>query len=240
MRFLLADQKRALCEPSFFMATLTGSLLMIASALYIIYVGYENPLSLFQQSHSLFLPFVAPLLAAIPYSTMNMTEQSSGYATFMSLRQGNKTWQLRRFWVNGITGGITLLVPTLVLLAISILCGLGGEFVVLYQLLGLNFYFGFSFASLSYGLTFLNIHTYLPHVAPQVLYFFAIYTFPILGLSAYYPPLAFSPYIFPSLASMSYAITFLTVVTGVGLLLTLLGKCKETKWVSALREVTGR
>lgn len=239
MQFLLADLKRGFCERRFYAATAIGIISLLCSVLYVLYSGYDSPLSLFQKSHGLLLPFIAPLLAAYPYSTMNMTEDTSGFITFMSMRQKKNNWTWKRFIVNGMVGGTTVTLPTLCLLIVCIFLGLGDNTTDLLPLLGLNFLFGFSFSSLSYGLTAFNVHSYLPLIIPQVIYFFFIYSFPILGLSAYYPPLAFSPYIFSSLSSYDYSITFLLLMIGASVLLVLIGQVKKTALFQQVREVFG-
>ena len=83
--------------------------------------------------------------------------------------------------------------------------------------------FGFSYAVISYGLTFVNRHNYVPLVMPQVLYMLCIYAFPIIKLEKFYPPLDLSPTIYGGeITAERFVIPLCLIV--LGLALTLLGK----------------
>lgn len=227
MRFIRADFKRGCTEPRFFLALLLGIGCALISGAVIAQGDLVDGYAFFTKSHSLALPFIVPLLCALPYSNMVMLEGATKFDSFMSLRLSHRLWLFRRFLVNGAVSGLTALVPGVALLLTSLHMDSSAFTVDVYQVLLLNFAFGFAFGSLSYGLCFVNTASYIPLVAPQVIYLFFIYSFPILGLSQYYPPLAYAPWILPSVASIPHIALFLLAVTAVSLLLTCVGAVKK-------------
>lgn len=227
MRFLRADFKRGCCEPRFLIALLLGIGCALVSGFVIAQGDLADGYAFFTKSHSLALPFIVPLLCALPYSNMVMLEKSTKFDSFMALRLNHRIWYFGRFLVNGILSGLVGLMPGVALLLASLHMDGTAFTVAVFQVLLLNFAFGFAFGSLSYGLCFVNTASYIPLVAPQVIYLFFIYAFPILGLSQYYPPLAYAPWILPSVASMPHIALFLLAVTAVSLLLTCVGAVRK-------------
>lgn len=227
MRFLWADGKRALCEPRFFWAVSLGVVWALCSGLFVAHQGVADGLSFFTKSQSLVLPFFMPLLCALPYSNLYMLERATKFEHMMRLRYRHQIWMFLRLLTNGLVSGLTALAPGVALLLGSLLWGQEAFCLAVYQVLGLNFLFGVAFGSLSYGLGFVNTALYIPLVAPQVLYLFCIYAFPILGLQSYYPPLAYAPWILPSVASMPHSITALLSLCGVSLVLVCVGVMKK-------------
>ena len=206
MKFLKTDGKRALREPSFLLTVCFATIVAVVSYLYVIGTGVEVGLGhiVFKKSQSLILPFIAPILAAIPYSNMNMLEEDCGYQKLLIVKSSGKRYEVSRFLVNGCIGGLTLLLPVALLYAASAIGGWTNEMGPLLSVLLFDFMFGFSYASVSYGLTFICRKRYLPIVAPQVFYLLFLYAFPYLGLEFIYPPLAFSPWIMGTGFSINY------------------------------------
>lgn len=227
MRFIKADLKRALTEPRFFLAVILGILCVTTSAAIILQGDVDDGYALFTKSHSLLLPFVAPLLCALPYATMDMLDTETGFAKLMTLHYGHKTWVFGRFLVNAFVSGLTVLLPGLVLLGMTLAMDDTALCLEVWQVLGLNFAFGMAFGSASYGLGFVNVQRYIPLLAPQVLYWFAIYALPILDVSQYLPPLAFSPWILPSVYDLGNMAMLLTAIAATGIVLSLLGRVRK-------------
>nr|MDE5576747.1 hypothetical protein [Oscillospiraceae bacterium] len=83
--------------------------------------------------------------------------------------------------------------------------------------------FGFGWAALSYGLTFLNRQRYVPLVMPQVLYLLCIYAFPYLKLERFYPPLDIAPSVSGAVISADRFV-LPAVLAAAGFVLTVFGK----------------
>lgn len=199
MKFMITDFKRGLTEPTFF-ASISISFVVLAISLgyYLLTEEVFEATRAFWVSQSLILPFIAPLLATLPYSNMNMLEKDSGYLRLLTLKEGKKHYDFKRFMINGTVGGLAIILPLLVLAGI---CSFFSAYQSLEEIIGiicLDFMFGFSYASIAYGLTFVNTKRYIPIVAPQIIYLLFIYAFPYLNLDAYYPPLSFAPWLLPS------------------------------------------
>lgn len=196
MRWLITDFKRGLTERSLISAVILGILsLAIGLGAYMygrtIYVADEA----FKASHSLVMPFIAPFLACMVYSNMNMLEKESGYETLLILKNQGKTYVLKRWLVNNSLSGIALVLPMFIL---YITCAIFSPYTQteeIMQVILLDFCFGFVYGALAYSLTFFNKKCYIPVIAPQVIYLFFIYAFPYLNLEKFYPPLSFSPWL---------------------------------------------
>ncbi|MGN0657197.1 MAG: hypothetical protein ACI4KR_10430, partial [Ruminiclostridium sp.] len=120
-------------------------------------------------------------------------------------------------------GAAALFIPQLILFCICIFTGGISDFSYDLKVLLLSLIFGFSYAVISYGLTFVNRHNYVPLVMPQVLYMLCIYAFPILKLEKYYPPLDIAPAIYGGEITVERFIIPLCL-TALGFVLTLSGK----------------
>lgn len=221
MRFVVADLKRGFTEPRFFLALVLGLGCALVSGAVVGDVG--SGYGFFTQSHSLALPFIMPLLCALPYSNMHMQEQHSKFDRFMALRQGQKPWVFKRFLVNGLVSGATAVAPGIGLLLVSLTFDATACTPEVCQVLLFNIAFGFAFGSLAYGLCFVNTQSYIPLVAPQVLYWFLVYALPVLELDVYFPPLAYAPWILPGVASYPHIALLLGTITGVSALLCCVG-----------------
>ncbi|WP_409969528.1 hypothetical protein RFF05_06350 [Bengtsoniella intestinalis] len=227
MRFLLTDWKRGFTEPRFFLAMAISLGCVGISLCVTLQSGITDGYGLFTQSHSLILPFCAPLLCALPYSNMQMREADTGFDRLMALRCKHKSWLFRRFITNGFISGVTGVMGGATLLAVSLLWDTTACTTEIYQVLGLNFIFGVAFGSLSYGLCFVNTQRYIPLIAPQVGYLFAMYACPTLRLNQYFPPLAFAPWILPSMFDLTNMVTLLLGLTAVGFGLTVIGQVRK-------------
>ncbi|MEF9960367.1 MAG: hypothetical protein RR448_08335 [Niameybacter sp.] len=232
MRWLLTDFKRGLTERSFLGALVLGCLGMLGG--FIIYLMTHETYTAteaFEASHSLIIPFIAPLLAALPYSNMTMLEEDCGYKKLLMLRNKSREYTIKRWWVNNVISGITLLVPSLLLMLACRSFSSFESVQVILGVVGLNFVFGVVYGSLAYSLTFVNQKRYIPLITPQVLYLLFIYAFPYLNLEKYFPPLAFSPWILPSLVEVQAILLQLTIVFGASCLV-IAGGCFYRKGVA--------
>ena len=221
MRFIKTDLNRIFSEPSFYISIAVNFLLLMGGMAFALINGETDRLYLYAQS--LALPFVAPLLAAMPYCVMIMQEKETRYSTLMSVKLGTAGYELRRFLTCGISGAAALFLPQLILFVICIFMGGISDLSYDFMVLLLSLTFGFSYAVISYGLTFVNRHNYVPQVMPQVLYLLCIYAFPILKLEKYYPPLDIAPTIYGGeITAERFMIPL--CLTAIGFVLTLCGK----------------
>lgn len=196
MRWFITDFKRGLSERSFLGAIVLGILSLALGLAYYVY-GQDTYTAdqAFIVSQSFAMPFIAPLLASMVYSNMNMLEKDSGYRNLLVLKYKGKSYTLKRWLVNNILSGMALLIPMLMLYGV---CRLFSPYAQQDEIVGvilLGFLFGFAYGSFAYSLTFVNRKRYIPIVTPQVLYLLFIYAFPYLGLEKFYPPLSFSPWL---------------------------------------------
>lgn len=221
MRFIATDLKRIFSEPAFYISLALNFMLLMGGMVFAVINEETNRLFLCSQSFA--LPFVAPLLAAMPYCVMIMQEKETRYSTLMSVKLGTAGYELRRFLTCGISGAAALFLPQLILFVICIFMGGISDLSYDFMVLLLSLTFGFSYAVISYGLTFVNRHNYVPQVMPQVLYLLCIYAFPILKLEKYYPPLDIAPAIYGSeITAERFMIPL--CLTAIGFVLTLCGK----------------
>lgn len=183
----------------------------------------------FRSSQPVLLPFLAPFLAAAPYSTMNLLEEETGYGILLKEKLRQNGYEFRRFLANGLCGGAAVCIPAVLLWVACLVlgCGRGGygtaeEIREIQSVLLKDFLFGFCFASLSYGLTFTTKKRYLPAASPQVFYFLFIYAFPHLGLADYYPPLLYSPWVLGGAGTGKAGAVFAALLAG-GIGLTVYG-----------------
>ncbi len=227
MRFIKTDLKRIFTEPAFFLSVALGTLLLFGAMAYRLGAGAGE--KLYTLSQALALPFVAPLLASMPYSVMIMQERETLYVTLMTIKLRKSGYELQRFFTAGISGAAALFIPQLALFwACAILGGVSdfgkslAEFV-------LPITFGFGYAAFSYGLTFVNKQRYVPLVMPQVLYMLCIYAFPYIGLERFYPPLDIAPSVNGGAIS---ALRFVVpaALTGAGFFLTVFGIIKTRRF----------
>ena len=93
MRFILTDLKRIFTEPAFYISLVLGLLLYFGAFAFLLINGGTDRLYLMAQS--MLLPFVAPLLAAMPYSVMIMQEKETCYSSLMKIKLRKRGYQLK-------------------------------------------------------------------------------------------------------------------------------------------------
>lgn len=225
MRFIKTDLKRIFTEPAFWLSVILGTVLYFGAMAYFL-LGCKAD-SLYISSQALAMPFIAPLLAAMPYSVMIMLESETLYTTLMTIKLRKEGYELQRLLTCGISGAAALVIPQLLLFFVCALLGGISDFGRSAAELILPVTFGFGYAVFSYGLTFANNQRYVPLVMPQVLYMLCIYAFPYLGLERFYPPLDIAPSIYGGTVS---ALRFVVpaVLTAAGFLLTIFGVLKRS------------
>ncbi len=226
MRFFSVDLKRIFTEPAFYISIFLNLILLFGAFAYISVNGGNA--DVYTSAQALALPFAAPVLAAMPYSVMIMQERETRFTTLMTVKL-RSDYKLTRLVTCGISGAAALLIPQLILFAVCLFTG--GVSRVGYSPAGLLLpvSFGFGYAAISYGLTFVNRHRYVPLVMPQVLYLLCIYAFPHLGLERFYPPLDISPSIYGGEITLQRFVLPL-ILTAAAFLLTLLGKAGDREW----------
>lgn len=223
MKFVAIDIKRAFSEPSFFVSVFIGLALLLSGFVFC----YESD-KLFLSAQSLAFPFAAPLLSAMPYSVMLIREKETGYLFMLSAKLGNKGYEFKRFFVCGLSGAAVLFIPELILFTACLIFKGGSNAAQDISVLLLSLSFGFSYATFSYGLSFVNRFKYIPLVMPEVLYLLCIYAFPYLGLTGLYPPLDIAPSVYGGeISSMRLVIPL--ILTAAGLILTLFGKAGKRR-----------
>ena len=219
MKFINTDLKRIFTEPAFYISIILGMLLLFGGFAYLMLTNSTD--RLFETAQSLALPFAAPVLAAMPYSVMIMQEKETRYSSLMRIKLGGRGYQLRRLLTCGFSGAMALFIPHLMLFTVCTAIEGIGEYPAWQLVIPLSF--GFSYSAVSYGLTFVNRQRYVPLIMPQVIYLLAIYSFPILGLSRFYPPLDIAPSIYGGEITLDRFI-IPALLTIIAFLLTLLGK----------------
>jgi hypothetical protein len=223
MNFFTTDIRRALTERTFAASLIIAVLSLIGAFVYLGISGRDNS---FLMSQSLVFPFIAPFLAALPYSAIIITERATKYRDLIKLRRHGKNYVLPRFLTVGISGGLALLLPELLLFGVTFVMGANGFSADNLQVLSLSFPFGFSYAVLAFSFTFYNKEAILPLMIPEVFYLLFTYAFPYLELEKFYPPLAVSPFIYglPNLQNIFTALGLLTLFAAI---LTIFGAKKE-------------
>lgn len=226
MRFIKTDLKRVFTEPAFYISVSLSLVLLFGAYAYLLISGETE--RLYASAQSLALPFVAPVLAALPYSVMIMQEKETRYSALMVIKLRSGGYQLKRLLVCGISGAAALLLPQLLLFSVCAVTG--GVEDMKYALTGLVLpvTFGFGYASIAYGLTFVNKQRYIPLVMPQVLYLLCVYAFPHLKLEKYYPPLDISPSVYGGEITPARFVLPL-ILTAAAVLLTLFGKAGDRR-----------
>lgn len=220
MRWLVTDFKRGLSEPSFLSALFLGSVSLAIGFVYYLY-GQDSYTAeqAFRTSHSFAMPFIAPLLASMAYSNMNMLEKDTGYSNLLILKNKGRTYAFKRWVINNCLSGLALLIPMLLLYGV---CRMFSPYTNQDQVIGvmlLGFLFGFVYGSFAYSLTFVNRKRYIPIVTPQVLYLLFIYAFPYLNLEKFYPPLSFSPWLMPIQVEVDFVTLELLIILGVSVVI---------------------
>ena len=226
MKFLKTDLKRIFTEPAFYISIFLNLLLLFGSMAYLLVTGDSD--RLYTRAQALALPFAAPLLAAMPYSVMIMQEKETNFAALMTVKLRRNGYHFARLLTCGISGSAALLLPQLALFAVCALTENIDDYFQAASGLILPVTFGFGYAAISYGLTFLNRQRYVPLVMPQVLYLLCIYAFPHLKLERFYPPLDIAPSIYGGeITADRFAVPL--ILTASALLLTAIGKAGDRR-----------
>jgi len=226
MKFLSTDLKRVITEPAFFISIALNAILLFSAMAYYLTAGGTE--TLYTSAQALALPFAAPVLAAMPYSVMIMQEKETRFGTLMTIKLRKNGYQLARLLTSGISGALALFIPQLALLLVCLCIGGVPDFSFALKCLVLPITFGFGYAAISYGLTFVNRHRYVPLVMPQVLYLLCIYAFPHLKLERFYPPLDIAPSIYGGeITFQRFAVPLILTVSAI--LLTLYGKAGDRR-----------
>ena len=226
MKFLSTDLKRVITEPAFFISITLNLILLFGAVAYYLTAGETE--TLYTSAQALALPFAAPILAAMPYSVLIMQEKETRFETLMTIKLRKSGYQLARLLTSGISGALALLIPQLALFVVCLCIGGVPDLVFALKCLILPITFGFGYAAISYGLTFVNHHRYVPLVMPQVLYLLCIYAFPHLKLERFYPPLDIAPSIYGGEITLQrFAVPLILTVSAI--LLTLYGKAGDRR-----------
>ena len=226
MKFILTDLRRVFTEPAFYISTALGLVLLFGGMFCCADSCEVERLYLYSQSFA--FPFAAPVLAAMPYSVMIMQEKETRYRTLMSVKLQGRKYELKRFLTCGLSGAAALFIPQLVLFAVCLFTGGISGFGYDFSVMLLSLSFGFSYAVISYGLTFVNRQRYVPLIMPQVIYLLCIYAFPHIKLERFYPPLDIAPSIYGGAVTADRLMLPL-VLTVAGFLLTVLGKAGDRR-----------
>ncbi|ONI38171.1 hypothetical protein AN639_08260 [Candidatus Epulonipiscium fishelsonii] len=219
MKKLLNDIKRGLTEPTFFHSNLILLCLITISGIY--YFSKNNMYNAdtaFITMQSLIIPFVAPIIVCLPYSSMNMLEQDSGYKRLIVHRIGYNKYVIMRFISNGFVGGVTLAFPLLILLVICRLISPYSQLGEVIKVICLDFGFGVSYSTIAYGLTFFNNKRYIPNIVPQVVYLLLTYSLPYLNLDKFYPPLSYAPWLLAYQSDIQSILIQFVILVGLGIL----------------------
>jgi hypothetical protein len=199
-RFFAVDLWRILTELSFASSLFLGTAsLLIPFFSFFSNTDTDSVSSGFVTAQSMVLPFVAPFLAALPFSVMMKIERETKFSELLKIRRGGKSYALSRFVTVGISGGLALLLPEILLLIVSIAFKYTesiADFDRIGYTLALAFPFGFVFAVAAFTLTYVTKSKVLALCAPEVVYLLLTYGFPYLNLGDFVPPFAVSPYIF--------------------------------------------
>ena len=121
MKFIITDLKRIFTEPAFYISMTLSFLLLMGGMVFSVTNNEGN--RLFLCSQSMALPFVAPLLAAMPYSVIIMQEKETNYAILMCIKLCGTGYELKRLFTCGISGAMALFIPQILLFVICIFMG---------------------------------------------------------------------------------------------------------------------
>jgi len=194
MRFFKADLRRAVREPGFLLALA----LALACGLgpYFAAPGRMAAADRWLSGHDGLLPWVYPVLAALPYSLTSLRERESGMDKNIRLALGAGSYRMPRLAVVMFTGAAVVTAPVLLL---SLLTGHFPRELVLAPLCGA------AFSGLSAALAAFNRRGYIPLLGPWVVCMLLTYAAPYLDSPALWPPLWWSPAIQPGWGSFTLA-----------------------------------
>ncbi|MBQ8780749.1 MAG: hypothetical protein IJZ72_03655 [Oscillospiraceae bacterium] len=222
MKFFFTDIKRIFTEPAFYIS-MGLNLILLFGAMFFIKAD-----DMFISAQSLALPFAAPVLAAMPYSVMIMQEKETRFSSLMTIKLRKSGYHFTRLLTSGISGAAALFIPQAILFAVCYFLQSPDDIAYEIKYLLLSLSFGFGYAALSYGLTFVNRHRYVPLVMPQIIYLLCIYSFPHLKLERFYPPLDISPAIYGGEITAD-RLVIPALLTAAAFILTLIGKAADSR-----------
>lgn len=222
MKFFFTDIKRIFTEPAFYIS-MGLNLILLFGAMFFIKAD-----DMFISAQSLALPFAAPILAAMPYSVMIMQEKETRFSSLMTIKLRKSGYHFTRLLTCGISGAAALFIPQAILFAVCNFLQSPDDIAYEIKYLLLSLSFGFGYAAVSYGLTFVNRHRYVPLVMPQIIYLLCIYSFPHLKLERFYPPLDISPAIYGGEITADRLI-IPALLTAAAFILTLIGKAADSR-----------
>jgi ABC-type transport system involved in multi-copper enzyme maturation permease subunit len=229
-RFFATDLRRIFTEATFLTSTLLGSLtLIIPFVLFFTNAETDGVSGGFVNVQSTVFPFVAPFLAALPFAGMYKTEVESKYSELLKLRRGGRDYAFTRFITVGISGGLALLLPEILLLIISLITiytDCINDIHRIITVMALAFPFGFAFAVTAQSVTTFTRSKALALITPEVLYLLFTYSFPYLELDEYYPPLLVSPFIY-SAPNFTHIFAFFAILILFSLIVTAIEKIRS-------------
>ena len=133
MNFFKADIKRIFTEQSFWLSIVLGAVLLFGGLGYCLSAEdfKEDANGLYSRAQALALPFAAPLLAAMPYSVMIMTERETKFGALMILKQSgthkqrkqSRHYRIKRFFTVGLSGAAALFIPHAAMFAVCAVLG---------------------------------------------------------------------------------------------------------------------
>jgi hypothetical protein len=223
LSFFFTDLRRIFTEPTFFTSLLLGSIALL-TPFFMLSGGFVS-------AQSAVFPFAAPFLAALPFAAIYKNERETKYADLLKIRRGGKSYAVTRFFTVGIGGGFALMIPEILLLAVSYFINNSAVMDDLFRInytLALSFPFGFVFACFAYAITFITRSKIIAIITPEVLYLLLTYAFPYLDLEKYYPPFAISPFIY-GVADLGYIYLMFAAMFLISLIITIISEIFTVK-----------
>lgn len=217
MRFFLPDLKRALGERSFWAALIAA--LVCGLGPWFAAPARMSAAARWLAGHDGLLPWVCPLLAALPYSLTALRERESGMDRNIRLALMRPGYRFPRLAVVWVTGAAVLTAPVL---ALSLLTGYFPPELLLAPLSGA------AWAGLSCGLAWFNRRAYIPLLGPWVVSMLLTYAAPHLDAPWLWPPLWWSPAIQPGWGSFGLSAGVLLALILLSAGLTALYREEET------------
>jgi ABC-type transport system involved in multi-copper enzyme maturation permease subunit len=230
-RFFATDIRRIFTEATFWVSIFIGFLtLVIPFVLFSVNSETDSISGGFVTAQSTVFPFVAPFLAALPFAGMYKNEVETKYADLLMLRRGGRSYAFTRFITVGISGGLALILPQILLLLFTFVSNYTdsiSDYKRIITVMILAFPFGFTFAVAAQAVTAFTRSKALAVITPEVLYLLFTYSFPYLELDEYYPPLAVSPFIY-GVPDYKHILSLFAIIILFSLIVTIIDKEKST------------
>jgi ABC-type transport system involved in multi-copper enzyme maturation permease subunit len=228
-RFFATDMRRIFTEVTFWVSVFLGFLTLIIPFVLSL-SGEDSVTGGFVTAQSAVFPFIAPFLAALPFAGMRKTEVETKYADLLKLRRGGRDYSFARFITVGISGGLALLLPEIILLLFTFISNYTdsiSDYKRIIAVMILAFPFGFTFAVAAQAVTAFTRSKTLAVITPEVLFLLFTYSFPYLELDKYYPPLAVSPFIYGT-PNYVHIMLFFAIIIVFSLIVTVIDIIKST------------